>query len=129
MQGLSPPTNSVVRKGLAELIELQESLTDQPYSILLHLKLAAAYRSLGYPDLAAGDAYKALLLVDEILEEGEYHEQALEAAKLDIGSKADLNLALSRLNLTVPVLHAQDQDQDNDSEAIVCAKGIWPEIA
>jgi hypothetical protein len=45
--------------------------------------LAEAYRLLGYPDLAAGDAYKALLLIDEVAEDGEYHEEALEAAKDD----------------------------------------------
>ncbi len=45
--------------------------------------MAKAYKSLGYPDLAAGDAYKALLLVDEVIEEGEYHEEALEAANAD----------------------------------------------
>ncbi|KAJ4409602.1 hypothetical protein N0V91_002523 [Didymella pomorum] len=38
---------------------------------------------LGYPDLAVGDAYKALLLVDEVAEEGEYHEEAVEAANAD----------------------------------------------
>lgn len=47
------------------------------------LNLAKAYRNLGYPDLAIGDAYKALLLVDEVAEEGEYHEEALEAANAD----------------------------------------------
>lgn len=47
------------------------------------INLAKAYRSLGYPDLAIGDAYKALLLVDEVVEEGEYHEEALEAANTD----------------------------------------------
>lgn len=45
--------------------------------------MAKAYRSLGYPDLAIGDAYKALLLVDEVAEEGEYHDEALEAANAD----------------------------------------------
>lgn len=45
--------------------------------------MAKAYRGLGYPDLAIGDAYKALLLVDEVAEEGEYHEEALEAANAD----------------------------------------------
>lgn len=45
--------------------------------------MAKAYRSLGYPDLVIGDAYKALLLVDEVVEEGEYHDEALEAANTD----------------------------------------------
>lgn len=45
--------------------------------------MAKAYKNLGYPDLTVGDAYKALLLVDEVAEEGEYHEEALEAANTD----------------------------------------------
>lgn len=56
--------------------------------------MAKAYRDLGYPDLAIGDAYKALLLVDEVAEEGEYHEEALEAANADYLSEkvAGLNI-------------------------------------
>jgi hypothetical protein len=56
--------------------------------------LAKAYRDLGYPDLAIGDAYKALLLVDEVAEEGEYHEEAVEAANADYLSEkvAGLNI-------------------------------------
>jgi hypothetical protein len=56
--------------------------------------LANAYRGLGYPDLAIGDAYKALLLVDEVAEEGEYHDEALEAANADYLSEkaAGLNI-------------------------------------
>lgn len=49
------------------------------------IRLAEAYKHLGYPDLAAGDAYKALLLVDEIVEDGEYHDEVLEAALEDRG--------------------------------------------
>ncbi|KAF2709575.1 hypothetical protein K504DRAFT_406888 [Pleomassaria siparia CBS 279.74] len=78
------PVNSVLRTRLAELEELQKSLTSQPYSIILRLRLAKAYKFLGYPDLAVGDAYKALLLIDEVAEESEYHEVALEAAQADI---------------------------------------------
>jgi hypothetical protein len=118
---------------LAKLVELQGSLADQPYSISLRLKLAATYRNLGYPDLAAGDAYKALLLVDEVLEEGEYHEKALNSANSDASSlkalvsESGLSLEPLRLDLGAPVSHAQIQDGENG--AVAFAKGFWPETA
>lgn len=60
------------------------------------LNLAQAYKALGYPDLAAGDAYKALLLVDEVVQEGEYHEEAREAANVDFLSEKMATLALEK---------------------------------
>ncbi|KAF1975508.1 hypothetical protein BU23DRAFT_530036 [Bimuria novae-zelandiae CBS 107.79] len=74
------PRNLILQERLDELLKLQKGTADRPYSIRHRLALANAYSSLGYPDLAAGDAYKALLLVDEVGEEGEYHDNALEAA-------------------------------------------------
>lgn len=70
------------------------------------LNLAKAYRSLGYPDLAIGDAYKALLLVDEVAEEGEYHEEALEAANADHITWAAANLEINATDA------AQNEDED-----------------
>ncbi|KAF2856735.1 hypothetical protein T440DRAFT_6980 [Plenodomus tracheiphilus IPT5] len=80
--------SSVLRaERIRKLIALQQRTSTAPYSIVHRLKLAQAYRDLGYPDLAVGDAYKALLLVDEVLEDGEYHEEALDAARLDYASE------------------------------------------
>jgi hypothetical protein len=60
--------------------DLTEALLQLPYDLIAYLERAAVHTDLGYPDLAAGDAYRALLLTDEVLNEGfEYHEQALEA--------------------------------------------------
>jgi hypothetical protein len=60
--------------------ELTGALGDQPYDLILYLERSVVYSNLAYPDLAAGDAYRALLLTDEVLNEGfEYHEQAREA--------------------------------------------------
>lgn len=57
-----------------------EALLQVPYDPIAYLERASVHADLGYPDLAAGDAYRALLLTDEINNEGfEYHEQALEA--------------------------------------------------
>ncbi|PHH83010.1 hypothetical protein CDD83_3086 [Cordyceps sp. RAO-2017] len=60
--------------------QLTEGLASLPYDLILYLERAVVYSDLGYPDLAAGDAYRALLLADEVANEGfEYHEQALES--------------------------------------------------
>jgi hypothetical protein len=68
----------------SELTAIQEN----PYSILRRLDIARKYATLGYPDLAAGEAYMALLLIDEIREDGgEYHEEAVEAAIQDRGEE------------------------------------------
>lgn len=55
-------------------------IKDAPYDCKLYIQRAVYYEMLGYPDLAAGDAYRALLLTDEALDEsGEWHELAVEA--------------------------------------------------
>ena len=66
------------------LLERRQQLTDalaaSPYDLILYLERAVVYSNLAYPDLAAGDAYRALLLSDEVRDESfEYHEQAEEA--------------------------------------------------
>jgi hypothetical protein len=64
------------------------AIQENPYSILRRLDVAQQYGVLGYPDLAAGEAYMALLLIDEVREEsGEYHEEAVEAAIHDINNE------------------------------------------
>ncbi|KAL9612947.1 MAG: hypothetical protein Q9167_002476 [Letrouitia subvulpina] len=61
---------------------LTQELTQNPYNPYLYLHRAYQYASLGFPDLAAGDGYKVLLLTDEILDEsGEYHEQVIDAVQ------------------------------------------------
>ncbi|KAF2632847.1 hypothetical protein BU25DRAFT_84490 [Macroventuria anomochaeta] len=90
-----------------ELVALQQQTPEQPYSIAHRLKLAKAYRSLGYPDLAVGDAYKALLLVDEVAEEGEYHDEALEAANADYLSEGVAGLTINS------AADARSKEEDN----------------
>lgn len=57
-------------------VQIEKSRFDcDPY-----IRRAVCYEKLGYPDLAAGDAYRALLLTDEVLDESaEWHELAVEA--------------------------------------------------
>lgn len=70
---------------MADITLLQAVVLDKPYSIETRLALAREYAVLGYPDLSAGEAYMALLLIDEVRDDcGEYHEEAFEAAQEDI---------------------------------------------
>ncbi|KAI2626572.1 hypothetical protein GGR54DRAFT_628998 [Hypoxylon sp. NC1633] len=69
---------------IESLLRQRQSLTDDlrasPYDLVLYIKRALVYADLAYPDLAAGDAYRALLLTDEVRDESfEYHSQALDA--------------------------------------------------
>ncbi|KAJ1337549.1 SET domain-containing protein-lysine N-methyltransferase [Microdochium nivale] len=65
---------------LGERELLTEQLLESPYDTIVYLRRAVVHTNLAYPDLAAGDAYKALLLIDEVSDESfEYHEQAFEA--------------------------------------------------
>lgn len=60
--------------------QLTDDLAESPYDLILYLQRALVYSKLSYFDLAAGDAYRALLLTDEVRNDGfEYHEQALAA--------------------------------------------------
>lgn len=66
------------------LLDRRQQLTDAllglPYDLILYIERAVVYSDLGYPDLAAGDGYRALLLSDEVRDESfEYHEHALSA--------------------------------------------------
>jgi hypothetical protein len=65
---------------LLALTEFFYLLDDEPYCLLVYLELASTYLLLGYPDLAAGSAYKALLLTDAVRDDSdEYHDQAYQA--------------------------------------------------
>jgi hypothetical protein len=69
-----------------ELLERRQRLTvalfELPYNLVLFLERAVVHSDLGYPDLAAGDAYRALLLTDEVRDESfEYHERAVESLR------------------------------------------------
>ncbi|KAF2132159.1 hypothetical protein P153DRAFT_383047 [Dothidotthia symphoricarpi CBS 119687] len=102
------------------LVALQQETPAQPYSIVHRLKLAEAYKFLGYPDLAVGDAYKALLLVDEIAEEGEYHDEVFEAATSDFLTEKMTNLAMN------PGKEEQRSDED---QVVTWAKTNWSKTA
>ena len=73
---------------LANRSTLTTELEERPYDSEKYLQRGLCHENLGYLDLAASDAYRALLLTDEVLdEEGEYHDQAVEA--LEVGAKRE----------------------------------------
>jgi len=68
-----------------ELREYHRRIIANPYTPHLYLSRAKWYEAHDYPDLSAGDAYKSLLLSDELRDEsGEYHQDVLEATKTSI---------------------------------------------
>ena len=67
---------------LAGFQSLHRSIKNNPYNPDLYLSRADWFEAQGFPDLAAGDAYKALLLSDDIRNaSGEYHEEVLNAVE------------------------------------------------
>jgi hypothetical protein len=125
----------MLRKCQDELLELRQRTAEQPYSIVHRLKLAKAYQVLGYPDLAAGDAYKALILVDEVREEGEYHEAAVEAAVADLkvdfecvhgcSCKSPSDAARTNGTITVEAKVVQRATQCWSKTAYVLNRPLW----
>ncbi|KAI4185047.1 MAG: hypothetical protein L6R41_004364 [Letrouitia leprolyta] len=76
-------THDLVRL-LHERGRLTKFLSEHPYSSATYTKRAECHEQLGYPDLAVGDVYRALLLIDEMSDEsGEYHKETLEAFRTD----------------------------------------------
>ncbi|KAJ4230089.1 hypothetical protein NW759_003450 [Fusarium solani] len=93
--------------------QLTEGLVSLPYDLILYLERAVVHSDLGYPDLAAGDAYRALLLADEVLNEGfEYHDQALES--LQMHTAVPLPDVLVHGNLPEDELHVSQGDSEGD---------------
>jgi hypothetical protein len=94
-------TSSVLKPFLSKVVVMSDTETkneqnaaaknsvgDAPYSGKSRILLATSYADLGYPDLAVGEAYMALMLSDETQDEsGEYHIMAYEAAVTDMDDK------------------------------------------
>jgi hypothetical protein len=92
---------------LARREELTEALCRLPYDLILYIERATVHSHLGYPDLATGDAYKALLLTDEVCDESfEYHEKAVEALRPYSVKNGPARLALETLRIPKELPHA-----------------------
>jgi len=95
--------------------QLTDSLSQHPYDLILYLQRAIIYIDLAYQDLAAGDAYRALLLADDILDEGaEYHKQASDALEAHLTDSLPAVLQYGALG-TPP---AMDSDDEMETEGI-----------
>ncbi|KAG4440217.1 hypothetical protein IFR05_004296 [Cadophora sp. M221] len=104
--------------------DITRALAQLPYDLIAYIERAEVHTELGYPDLAAGDSYRALLLCDECTDKGfEYHEEALEALRSRSSdgtpivlrepatSNADLPGGVGRMSLD-----AGDDDDDDDDD-------------
>lgn len=101
---------------LARRARVHEALDRSPYSLILYIESSCIYQSLGYPDLAAGAAYKALLLADAVQDESdEYHEPAIAAlssgADLSAWTKASSDSTDANLDLSAAA--SEDPEGDN----------------
>lgn len=100
--------------------QLTEGLISLPYDLVLYLERAVVYADLGYPDLAAGDAYRALLLTDEVLTDGfEFHEQAVAALRMHLSQP--LPEVLSHGKLPAEWLSNDGADSEDGEEKAVQA--------
>ena len=124
-----------LQEKVAELKKLQQALSSRPYSTLLRLQLATAYKELGYPDLAVGDAYKALLLIDELNEDAEFHDEALTAAKADLETPDTVQITkrirqvLIESGSSFGHVQTQEVDAPNKDDPFNLAKRDWSQLA
>ncbi|CAK7218647.1 hypothetical protein SBRCBS47491_003576 [Sporothrix bragantina] len=118
---------------LTALLERRQQLTDEleeePYDIILYLRRAAIYADLAYPDLAVGDAYRALLLTDELTDESfEYHEQTFAAMDAYVSTNGDGTLpdvlqgvapaeVAAEISKMLQSSDASDEDQESEPES------------
>ena len=96
-------------------------LLESPYDAGLYLKRAGCYEELNYPDLAASDAYKALILNDELQDDsGEYHEKAVEAvvrSDFELATAKGTGLADLRLGQNTDISASQDEPATDNVSA------------
>ena len=97
---------------LEERATLTSNLEGNPYDSHNYLQRATYYEELGYPDLAASDAYRALCMSDEVLDEaGEYHNEAVEA--------------IATAGRAPPIDNARSCGQENVDGSTNTSNGSW----
>lgn len=90
---------------MARISEATDAIASDPYNLVLHIYLGLHYFCAGYPDLAVGAAYKALLLCDAVEDEAEeYHEQATASLEqiFPLQSPAERQQIVDWLGANVP---------------------------
>ena len=109
---------------------LTANLDESPYNFHYYILRAYSHERLDFPDLAAGDAYKALLLTDELLDgSGEYHQKVVEVTQAlelriqddgkswqmtvdDVEDEASLLRGLKRLGIGASSIEDDDSSQN-----------------
>ena len=109
-----------ISQWLEERRTISLELEKSPYNSETYLRRATCHERLGYPDLAASDAYRALLLTDEVFdEEGEYHDKTVEALEAAVGGQdvpAVNGLAGKSVNGIGRCINAEEDYNDDRDE-------------
>lgn len=90
----------------------------------LYIVFASTYLQLGYPDLAAGEAYKALLLSDAVRDSSDdYHEPAFESMR-DVISLVPLEerIALLKTELGTSLSNAEREEPEDQEDVEI---DVW----
>ena len=100
-----------------------------PYNPEIYLRRAICHEKLRYPDLAASDAYRALLLTDEVFDdEGEYHDRVVEVLEAAVG-KEDLpavnGVAGKNVNGIGICINADEEDYNDDRDEDEPGREPW----
>jgi len=115
-------TNTELRERLTTLQELRGYLAEHPYSVDLYSRIATAYAAVGYPDLAVGAAYKALLLVDQLDDEDEEYYGPTFLSVAESISKETLprrcRILRSDVDLQRSLFDPRQGQRDDDGRAI-----------
>ena len=102
--------------GLEERESVTAQITQNPYSPHNYLNRALCHENLGYPDLAASDAYRALLLTDELSDEdGEYHKEVVDSYAPTKGEENDLAITDDNKGAHVFCLEAGEDSEEENS--------------
>lgn len=118
---------------LSDLLTINQEIQTNSYLPNNYLFRAEWYEANGFPDLAAGDVYKALLLTDELRDESsEYHEQVLKAVELstDISYShcerkvIDGSASVISANMLKEQVYDDDQVAVSDEDSTVTADEI-----
>ncbi|WPG98991.1 Hypothetical protein R9X50_00179300 [Acrodontium crateriforme] len=102
----------------AQLHHISALHEETPYCVPLYIVFASTYLQLGYPDLAAGEAYKALLLSDAVRDSSDdFHEPAFESLR-DVISLIPLEerIALLKTELGTSLSNANREEPEDQED-------------
>lgn len=105
------------KEHLYHLEKLHSETDARPYCPILRLRLARLYDLLEYSDLATGEAYNALLLVDEISDSyGEWHDDAVSEVRRTLQEQGGLSVDRE-------VSGSDENEEEGEEELVQLAEG------